>query len=76
MTFGFLADRWHSQPLSNFAWVLQGKMGLRNFCKANKGLRKFSQGRYGVAKFSHTLRNALFFHLLWNSLAIDHKKFN
>ena len=61
----------------------QGGYGVAKFSQGGFGVAKFSQGGFGVMKFSHALRIAIFFllhkkfekffHLFWNSLAIDQK---
>ena len=78
MTFGFLADRWHSQPLSNFEWILQGKNGFancwqpyQNFCKADLGLQNFRKVGIGLQNFRKAgigLRN---FHIPWEMLCFS-----
>ena len=61
----------------------QGGYGVAKFSQGGFGVAKFSQGGFGVMKFSHALRIAIFFllhkkfekffHLFWNSPAIDQK---
>ena len=72
-----------SQSYFWFAKFLQSAFEVAKFSQGGCGVAKFSQGGFGVMKFSHALRIALFFllhkkfekffHLFWNSPAIDQK---